>query len=319
MGVARKTKQQRAEERAKRGRLADLRLAPRTKCRYARQILAFIAFCEDLPGGIPDRQGAYDELVCTFIEGCYDEGMPRGSCGDLLSALHHHVPVLHGQLRTAWRLMDTWSRHELPDRALAIDETMAEGLAGALLLRKRASIALGVVLGFFALLRTQELLCLRWGRILVDLQTGVIILNLGFSKSGQRRGAEEGVRVDCMPLAWALEAARPAGEPGAALIEHSPARFRQYFAEAVRDTGLDHLPVRPYSLRRGGASHLFRQSGSYSLVTERGRWARLETSRIYISEAAAQTASIRLPTRAQATLSAHRRRWLKFVEGFETV
>ena len=123
--------------------------------------------------------------------------------------------------------------------------------------------------------------------------------------------------MDCMPLAWALEAARPAGEPGAALIQHSSAHFRQHFAEAVRDTGLDHLPVRPYSLRRGGASHLFRQTGSYSLVTERGRWARPETSRIYISEAAAQTASIRLPTRAQTMLNAHRRRWLKFVKGFE--
>ena len=213
--------------------------------------------------------------------------------------------------------MDTWSRHELPDRALAIDLPMVEGMAGALLQRRRASIALGVVLGFLALLRTQELLCLRWGRILSDVHSGVIILNLGYSKSGQRRGAEEGVRVDCTPLAWALEAARPIGEPGAALIEHPPARFRAHFAEAVRDTGLDHLPVRPYSLRRGGASHLFRMSGSYSLVTERGRWARLETSRIYISEAAAQTASIRLPTRAQSSLDAHRRRWLKFVDGYQ--
>ena len=81
------------------------------------------------------------------------------------------------------------------------------------------------------------------------MPAGVIIVNLGYTKSGQRRGAEESVRVDCMPLAWALEAARPVGEPGAALVEHSAAHFRRHFAEAVRDSGLSHLPVRPYSLR----------------------------------------------------------------------
>eukprot|EP00973_Karenia_brevis_P032367 4461584-Karenia_brevis.AAC.1 len=40
----------------------------------------------------------------------------------------------------------------------------------------------------------------------------------------------------------------------------------------------------PYSLRRGGASHLFLRTGNMHVVQSRGRWQNLQTAKIYVDE-----------------------------------
>ena len=45
---------------------------------------------------------------------------------------------------------------------------------------------------------------------------------------------------------------------------------------------------KPYSLRRGGATHLYQQTLNWSLVRERGRWNATSTARIYINEGMAE-------------------------------
>ena len=47
---------------------------------------------------------------------------------------------------------------------------------------------------------------------------------------------------------------------------------------------------KPYSMRRGGATLLFKLSQSYDHVTQRGRWAHARTACIYINEAQAELA-----------------------------
>ena len=51
--------------------------------------------------------------------------------------------------------------------------------------------------------------------------------------------------------------------------------------------GLSHRNLTPYGLRRGGATWLFKESLSYDLVQNMGRWAEAKTFKIYMNEAMA--------------------------------
>ena len=46
--------------------------------------------------------------------------------------------------------------------------------------------------------------------------------------------------------------------------------------------GLQHVGYKPYSLRRGGATTAFQETGNLGLVALTGRWQNQATARIYI-------------------------------------
>ncbi len=83
--------------------------------------------------------------------------------------------------------------------------------------------------------------------------------------------------------------------PGESLVGMTPAAFRAGFAEDVRALGLSATEHKPYSLRRGGATHRFRAGDTMSAVAEAGRWAHLSTCRIYVNDAVAEMTQITLP------------------------
>ena len=58
----------------------------------------------------------------------------------------------------------------------------------------------------------------------------------------------------------------------------------------------------PYSLRRGGATWHFHKYGSMALTCELGRWQNERTARIYIEDAAASLAEIKLSSEQQTLL-----------------
>ena len=75
----------------------------------------------------------------------------------------------------------------------------------------------------------------------------------------------------------------------------SPAQWRAKFAECIQAVGLEALDFRPYSLRRGGATHWFNKTGSLDRVVVLGPWAAHKTARIYINEGVATLAEMALP------------------------
>eukprot|EP00974_Lingulodinium_polyedra_P066337 6420212-Lingulodinium_polyedra.AAC.1 len=77
---------------------------------------------------------------------------------------------------------------------------MAEALAGSAVRKGSHAFALCVLLGFHGLLRTGELLALQWQDVACDLVTATAFVNLGFTKSGKRRGQREAVRIDASSL-----------------------------------------------------------------------------------------------------------------------
>ena len=55
------------------------------------------------------------------------------------------------------------------------------------------------------------------------------------------------------------------------------------------------LNFRPYSLRRGGATHWFSKHGSLDRVIVLGRWQAHRTARIYLNEGLAVMAEMAIP------------------------
>ena len=75
--------------------------------------------------------------------------------------------------------------------------------------------------------------------------------------------------------------------------------FRSAFREALKFCGLPDT-FKPYSLRRGGATHIFKMTGSYAQVCQAGRWASERTARIYISDSVAASVEITVELSSKA-------------------
>ena len=68
------------------------------------------------------------------------------------------------------------------------------------------------------------------------------------------------------------------------LLDCTPVRFRLVWSRARRRLK---IPARftVYGLRRGGATGLFRRTGSFDQVCDRGRWGSVVACRIYVTTA----------------------------------
>ena len=67
-------------------------------------------------------------------------------------------------------------------------------------------------------------------------------------------------------------------------IAPAESQFRAQFRSIFKRLGLASAGYLPYSLRRGGATELFLQTGQLSVVEKRGRWQHTRTAKIYIDE-----------------------------------
>ena len=120
---------------------------------------------------------------------------------------------------------------------------------------------------------------------------------------GQRRGAAESVTVDLPWLAVALKALAVNRLASDSVIDMNMTTFRRLFREAMIAFNCSDWGFTPYSLRRGGATEMWRQTGALSRVTLRGRWAHASTARIYVNDGLATLAELRLPLQPQEALN----------------
>ena len=73
--------------------------------------------------------------------------------------------------------------------------------------------------------------------------------------------------------------------PDAPLCPEGMANFRATFKTLLTHMNMGHLPYKPYSLRRGGATHDFITNNSYHTLMSKGRWMNLRAAKIYVDEA----------------------------------
>ena len=96
--------------------------------------------------------------------------------------------------------------------------------------------------------------------------------------------------------------------PGDRICHCSQAHFRKAFDAAKLTLGFC-ADIKPYSLRRGGATEFFRSTGSMAKTMERGRWSEMKTARIYVNTAMAELHALKVdrPRLDRACVSFHKK------------
>eukprot|EP00438_Fugacium_kawagutii_P032539 Skav202157 [mRNA] locus=scaffold970:236197:240965:- [translate_table: standard] len=297
--VEARSKEERQKVRSQLGPLSKMTVQPRTRRRYDAALDKFFKYLAEHQLVLPKQRYAMDSLVSEYLEYIWMQGEGRSLASDTLASLQDREPHLRGQLTTSWRLLKTWLAHEIPNRAPPFTEEVVQTIAGHALFHNEHAFALSLLIGFYGLLRTGELLSLRNRDIAQASPSSVAVLSLGMTKGGHRTGAAESVTLteeDTLRRVWHWKTQT---SPGTFLCP-SPYRWRKLFNQTLVSLGLDSLEYRPYSLRRGGATFYFQRHGQLDRLLVQGRWQSSKTARIYLNDGLAILAEnqVRLSSKA---------------------
>ena len=175
----------RAEKRQRLGPLRSLTVQPSTRKRYDRAIDDFLKFLKDNQLSLPKQRERLDPLVGDFLEHLWASGQGRAHGSDCVAGLQDMDPKLRGQLPGSWRLLQTWAINEIPNRAPPLPEHVVHAMCGWSVLKGHYSFAISLLLGFYGMLRTGELLEVRRKDLMGDPSGRRIVLSLGLTKGGK--------------------------------------------------------------------------------------------------------------------------------------
>ena len=274
---------ERAKQRQALGTLHDLTVQPTTRKRYQKATEAFFQFLRQEGIVIPKKKEQFDHVVCEFLEYLWSTGAGRGQANDTVAGLQDLQPSLRHHLPGSWRLLKTWAVNEVPNRAPPLPEQVVHAMAGWGFFHGHNSFAVSLIIGFYTMLRSGELLGLLSSHILCAPRDRQVLISLGLTKSGKRQGAAESVILGIEAGVALVRQWKYVAHTTTPLIL-SPVRWRSLFSECLTALGLDRFQYRPYSLRRGGATWWFQKHQTLDRILVQGRWLAQKTARIYIDE-----------------------------------
>ena len=290
-----RSQQERQKVRKQMGTLRSLTIQPRTRVRYDRAKAKFYDFLNQNSLDLPTNKHLLDPILCDYLEFLWASGEGRGLASDTLASLQDTSPSLRGAIPGAWRLLKTWHVHEIPNRAPPFPEKVLLSLAGYFIFHKNPGMALSLLLGFYTMLRTGEVLGIRNKDVSIDDTSSTAVISLGFTKGGKRSGAAESVTVHVAEVVRRLAQWKRA--TSAATMLTPPAHtWRKEFAQGLSALKLDSYEFRPYSLRRGGATFWFQKHGSLDRILLQGRWLAARTARTYLNEGLSVLTEIKIPS-----------------------
>jgi hypothetical protein len=287
------SKEGRKAERKKLGSLKSLTVQPRTRERYSLGLQSFFDFLKLEGLELPSKRDHMDALVGDYLEHLWADGEGRAAASNFLAALQDFDPKLRGQLPMSWRLMRTWATNEVPNRAPPLTEAVLKAMVGWAFFHEHHKFGLSLLVAFYGLLRTGELLGLQAWQVHMTSSSQPAVLSLGLTKSGKRQGAAESVTLTEKPvlqLLWQWKANASTYE----FLTPKPHVWRQLFQECLEGLKLQEWNFRPYSLRRGGATSFFVKVGSLDRVLLLGRWTAVKTAKIYLNSGLAMLADLQI-------------------------
>jgi hypothetical protein len=288
------TQSERAKQRQKLGTLKQLTVQPATKVRYNKAVDGFLKFLQTNHLVLPHQRQQLDPLVCDYLEHLWSNGFGRAQASDTVAGLQDQDAKLKGHLPGAWRLLKTWSVNEVPNRAPPLPEHVLHAMVGWAFFHQHFSFGVSLLLGYYAMLRTGELLGLRAANLLCERHQPTVVVSLGLTKSGKRQGASESCVVGYDKVVPFLKRWKSIASPSTGFAS-TPAQWRSWFNQSQEALKLQEFQFRPYSLRRGGATWWFSRHHSLDKILVQGRWQAPKTARIYINEGLAVLAELRLP------------------------
>ncbi len=276
----RRTKAERISERSK-VLLWDAAITKKTQDRYYIGLSKLLPLLQSVGSTLQ-----IDDVVADWVQKCWEDGESLHIVNDGLCGLHHYQPWTKTLVPTAWKLFKVWRRVEAPNRAPPLTAQIVHAMAMYALNHNNLVYAGLLLLGFFALLRTGELLQVRPVDLLLTDAQGII--SLKDTKTGLRNAAQETVGFDdplTLEILRALKASRISeGNSNVPIWLRSAQSFRNEFYHHCKRFDLQTFEFRPYSLRRGGATHLFQQTGSMEMALLKGRWSSSKVAKIYLSD-----------------------------------
>ena len=242
---------------------------------------------------LPTRRDALDSLISDYLEHLWAEGEGRATASTFLAALQDSDPKLKGSLQCSWRLMKTWTINEVPNRAPPLTLMTLKAMVGWAWLHEHFGFGLGLLIGFFGLMRTGELLSLQAWQVHMNSAVEPAVISLGLTKSGKRQGAAESITITelfLLKLLWGWKKQAKSHD----FLTEKPHEWRQRFQECLVALNLSEWGFRPYSLRRGGATAMFVKCGSLDRVLLAGRWTAVKTAKIYLNSGLAMLADLKI-------------------------
>lgn len=237
-----------------------------------------------------------DETIADWVQGQFQAGYPLHLVADALSGYHHFEPWSRRKLPRSWPIFSIWRRYEVPCRAPPLTYDITLAMAGWCLMRGELTMCALLLLAFHALLRTGEILTIRPVDFLLSAKAGLV--TLPSSKSGVRNNSKESVSLhDPTVLAVVSEMVALKHQLHQEMLpcwNKSGTAFRTLFQQAVVAVGAGHLGMRPYSLRRGGATYEMQSHGLMEKTLLRGRWKNSNIARLYICDGLSLLPSLRL-------------------------
>lgn len=264
--------------------LRDSGITLRTQQRYHAALNHLMPFIENCNS--KEEMGV---IIEEWVEAKWYAGDTLGQVGDCLCALQYYWPDSKSHLKPAWRLYKIWRKLEVPCRAPPLSAVIVRAFVNYLVDHEQVSAAFLIALGFHAYLRTGELLQLQFRDLQLGSKSGVVTIRGG--KSGLRHNIDEAVALyDGLVIELGqITRLLPHHHSGSALVwPYSAKKFRDTFAMCVKAFALEALEYKPYSLRRGGATHDYVQRGLLEPILLRGRWRSLAVARLYIEDGLAQ-------------------------------
>ena len=292
----------RKAERHKIGKLRNLVVSKETLVRYKTQTQRYFAWLDEEERELAENLPDLDESLVDYLEYLWGTGEPRSAAANCLCGLQHLLPRIKRNIPEAWRIYGAWQSREEPARAWPFNRQEACALAQTALDLVDFRMAFMVWIAFVVYLRPCEIVYRCFGDFAWADGGQALVIHLGYTKGGKRRNTQE--QVVCRdPYALLLFALISEDrQPHELVYPEGMARSRRQFSTLLSSLGLDAYPFKPYSLRRGGATHAFMECKSYSAVMETGRWMGLRTAKIYINEAAALLAKRGLRESVRATI-----------------
>ena len=303
---SRRTKGERIRDR-KSIILHDVSISEKTQTRYfwaLNKLLPFITAVHSLLD--------LDEAITNWIQRSFERGEPLHLISDALCGLQHQEPWVKRNIPMAWKLFGVWRKLESPGRAPPLTKDIIYSWANYAIEHHDIIFASLVLIGFFALLRTGELLQVCAKDLLIDDTNGIVTLY--GTKTGQRDNVGEMVSFDDFLTIETLRTVQQIQKErqlyNVPLWHRSAQCFRSQFQRYCDRFDLLQHQFRPYSLRRGGATWIFQKTGSMEVALVKGRWSSNRVARIYISDALSYLPGL--------TFTEAARRTLKFWSPFST-
>ena len=255
-----------------------------TQGRYEAALASFDAWCLSVRlerDQLPDE--VLDWAVADYLlEMIVDENFQVSLGLSLTAALRKRDPRLN--LPVTVKLLGDWRKDNPPEQAAALPKQFVYAAFTLVWAGGEPALATLYLLCFCGLLRIGEGLKLEKRQVLFATsgERPAAVVMLGATK----RGVDDKIELSNPHVVDALgQVCRLCDKNSGRLFAFSYEKVRRRLIATLSALGVDCTCVKTHSLRRGGATELYRQGVDLASIVVFGRWASEKSARVYIRQA----------------------------------